>query len=483
MFVKTERKELTSVGVDIGTATFHLIFSKLVLEKDSRSRTEKFEVAQRDIIHMGPIHLTPLKGPNMIDFEKLHEYLLEDYKSAGLALEDIDTGAVIVTGESARRENAESIVRILAGEVGKFVAATAGPNFESVLAAHGAGIVERSRETGRVIMNVDIGGGSSNIAVCKDGRVIDTAAINVGGRLIAFDSDGKVARLENAGQRVAKSLGIEVELGTVIGQEDIVKIAGRLADSLLEAIMGTTESATTNDLMMTPSLKLPVTVDEVTFSGGVAEFIYEREDQDFGDLGRYLAEEIRRRMTRSGLELGRPEHMIRATVIGAGQSSLRVSGSTTFLSPGIDLPIRNVPVIEPHLTINGSVQENVRTAIENALKRFDLRDGDDEFVLAFNGSVKPSYSFLSEFGKGLVAALPRTVRKNKSILLCFSDDVGNSVGNVMKRETGVASDVLSIDEIHLHEGDFVDIGRPVIEGVVVPVIVKTLVFGESVDGK
>ncbi|MHA1771984.1 MAG: ethanolamine ammonia-lyase reactivating factor EutA [Candidatus Thorarchaeota archaeon] len=479
MFVRTERKELTSVGVDVGTATFHIIFSRLLLEKSPTKRTEKFEITKREIVYEGPIHLTPMFNETTIDFESLREFLLEDYASAGFSLEEIDTGAVIITGESARRKNAEEIVSSLAGEAGKFVAATAGPNFESVLAAYGAGVVERSRTSGKVIMNVDIGGGSSNIAICSNGHVIDTAAINVGGRLLAHDGDGTIVRLENACRSTAKTLGLDLNIGDHVDVAVLENVAGSLADALHEFLTGQISTELTRNLMMTPPLQHCNQVDEVTFSGGVAEFIYESESRDFNDLGQFLARAILDRMSETGLHLAVPDHLIRATVIGAGQSSLHVSGSTTFLSPGINLPLKNIPVVEPHLVIEDSIATSVTRSVQEALKRFDLNEGEDEFILTFNGAVKPSYTFLADFGRGLVEALPNTIRQKRPILLCFNDDVGNSVGNVMKRETNIDSDVLSIDELHLHEGDFVDIGKPVVEGVVIPVIVKTLVFGET----
>ncbi|MDF1541325.1 MAG: ethanolamine ammonia-lyase reactivating factor EutA, partial [Candidatus Thorarchaeota archaeon] len=162
MQLKTTRMELTSVGVDIGSSTSHVIFSKIVLEKDLESRTEKFKITERSILHTGPVHFTPFKDPRHIDYDALRDLLLQDYVDAGIEISSIDTGAVIITGETAKKQNAEEIVNALAGEAGKFVAATAGPNFESVLAAYGSGAVNKSEATGQTIMNVDIGGGSSN---------------------------------------------------------------------------------------------------------------------------------------------------------------------------------------------------------------------------------------------------------------------------------------------------------------------------------
>ena len=479
MILKTERQELTSVGVDIGSSTSHIVFSKITLEKDARSRTEKFEIVGREIIHSGPIHLTPFKDAKTIDFETLRDMLLEDYKDAGITVSEIDTGAVIITGETAKKENAEWIVSALAGEAGKFVAATAGPNFESVLAAYGSGAVKISAETDQVVMNIDIGGGSSNIAVCKNGSVIATTAVNVGGRLVAYNDEGVIIRLEETGRRVAQAIGYDIHVGDVITSEQRSAIADALADALIESIRGKQESKITSMLMMAQPLELREEVDCLTFSGGVAEYFYGVEARQFNDLGSMLANSLKERAEQLKLPLAQPDHRIRATVIGAGNFSLRVSGSTTFLSSGLQYPIRNLPVVTPNVVRGNATEENVKRAIELAIKRFDIQEGIDPLILAFADAVRPSYEKLTEFSKGVVSALPRTIKDNKPIMMCFDSDIGNSVGNIMKRETGIKNDILSIDEVKLREGDFVDIGEPIIEGVVVPVIVKTLVFDSS----
>ncbi|TFG09275.1 ethanolamine utilization protein EutA [Candidatus Thorarchaeota archaeon] len=476
MFVKTDRKDLISVGVDIGSSTSHVVFSRITLEKDPMSRSEKFEVADREVLHSGRIHLTPFSDPYTIDFERLEDLLLTDYEQAGFEVTDIDTGAVIVTGETAKKQNAAQIVNALAGETGKFVSATAGPNFEAVLAAHGSGAVSRSERTGETVMNVDIGGGSSNIAICSCGRVIDTSAINVGGRLVAFDEENVITRLEDTGRAVAQLIGLDLRLGGVINESEKQLLAETLASALREAMRGKPTSPASNLLMMTETLREIEGIDVVTFSGGVAEFIYGEETRHFGDLGPHLATAINAEILVNGFRLDRPDHRIRATVIGAGQCSLQVSGSTTFLTSGLSYPLRNLPVVVPQIPRNNGSAESVRHAIREALTRFDLQEGEDSLILAFQDAVRPSYERLTEFSKGVVHALPKTVDSGKPIMMCFDTDVGNSVGNVMKRETGIQNEILSIDEVLLSEGDFVDIGEPIIEGVVVPVVVKTLVF-------
>ncbi|TFG34781.1 hypothetical protein EU527_01630 [Candidatus Thorarchaeota archaeon] len=474
--LKIQRRELTSVGVDIGSSTSHVVFSRLTLEKNQKVPTEKFEIVDRMILYSGPIHLTPFKDAKTIDFEALKELLLQDYKTAGISVTDVDTGAVIITGETAKKENAEWIVNVLAGEAGNFVAATAGPNFESVLAAYGSGAVLRSAENDKTIMNIDIGGGSSNIAVCIDGRVIATAALNVGGRLIATDDEGIIVRLEDTGKKIASLLDIKLELGLMLDIDTKEKIANELANALIEGIQGRTNLESTRMLMMTPPLTYDGEIDLITFSGGVAEYYYGVEGKQFNDLGYILSESIKKKACAYNLPVGEPDQRIRATVIGAGHFSLQVSGSTTFLSSGLDYPIRNVPVIVPYVPGRKASAELIQKAIEEAIKRFDLREGEDRMILAFKDAVRPSYENLMEFVKGVVASLPNTIVKNQPIMMCFDTDIGNSVGNIMRRETGIINEILSIDEISLREGDFIDIGAPIIEDIVVPVVVKTLVF-------
>jgi ethanolamine utilization protein EutA len=474
--LRTQRRELTSVGIDIGSSTSHLVFSKIVLEKNIKSPTEKFEIVDREILYSGPIHLTPFSDAKNIDFSLLRDILLEDYRKAEIVVSDIDTGAVIITGETAKKSNAEWIVNALAGESGKFVAATAGPNFEAVLAAYGSGAVARSLTTGKTIMNADVGGGSSNIAVCKEGRVVVTAAINVGGRLVATDDIGKIDRLEDTGKKIASLNGLNLKIGDTLTEEDRRILAEALADALIEALLGKVTLPSTQLLMMTPPLQFNEQIDMITFSGGVAEYIYATEEGQYNDIGNQLAQSLKNKAHLLGMQIEKPDQRIRATVIGAGNFSLQVSGSTTFLSSGLEYPIRNLPVVVPFTPKRKSSAKDVKKAVVDALTRYDLREGEDRMILSFNDAVRPSYENLAEFAKGVVAALPNTIMYNQPIMMCFDTDIGNSVGNIMRRETGITNEILSIDEISLNTGDFIDIGAPIIEDVVVPVIVKTLVF-------
>ena len=476
--IEVERKVLISVGIDVGTTTSHLVFSELVLEKDEFSRSKKFHIVERNIKHRGRIFFTPLKeGNREIDVETLMPLLLKEYERAGYRVSEIDTGAVIVTGESARKENAELIVERLAQESGKFVAATAGPNFESVISAHGSGAVEYSKENSCRLIHTDIGGGTSNIAVIDNGEIVNTACMNVGGRQLAFGAEGEVVRLEPAGKTVIEELGYEVSLGDVISQRQKEEIANTLASTLVDVLSGSPHSDLSERLMMTDKLPEEALEGDIlySFSGGVAEYIYGKERRDFEDLGRLLGERIRELCEERGLELVETSEKIRATVIGACEFTLQVSGSTTYRSPELGLPLRNLPVVVVNVRKEALSVDHVATQVVAALGRYDISEGEAPIVLAFHDPVGIQYDRLKTFALGLVEALPRTIAGGLPIIIIFDTDVGNSVGNVLYRETGVGN-VLSIDEIFLSEGDFIDVGESIIGNPVFPVVVKSLIF-------
>ncbi|MFV2016492.1 MAG: ethanolamine ammonia-lyase reactivating factor EutA, partial [Candidatus Heimdallarchaeota archaeon] len=101
----------------------------------------------------------------------------------------------------------------------------------------------------------------------------------------------------------------------------------------------------------------------------------------------------------------------------------------------------------------------------------------DNFILAFHNPVSPVYERITKFVKGIEKALNfLTSQETRPLVLVFDTDIGNSVGNILRRETSIKNPIISLDEIYLKEGDFVDIGEPVIERKVFPVVVKSLIF-------
>jgi len=467
--------EILSVGVDVGSSTSHLVFSNLLLKRDQRSVTRRFNIQERNIIYEGRIIHTPLLDDKTIDIKKLTGFFKEEYERAGIDPADIQTGAVIVTGESARKKNARQIAEALSSDAGKFVAATAGPNFESLIAAMGSGAAARSKNENKTILSCDIGGGTSNIAISRNGETLSTSCISVGGRLLGVDSKRKIWRMDEPAKTVMADLGLKHQVGDRISKADIERIAGKFADTLFEVMTGPATSPLARQLMLTSDLNFPGRIDEYSFSGGVAELMYGGLN-NFDDIGHLLADKIKL----SALELSVPvielPNKIRATVIGAGAYSLSISGCSGFRDDKVSFPIRNVPVMRVDVDQSQLSTEHVISQINTSFQRFDLEEGDEIIALYFKDPVRVSYPQMELFAKSIEAALANTIENNLPVILIFETDIACSVGNVIRRETQVKTNLLSLDELKLKEGDWIDIGEPLVGDQVFPVTVKSLVF-------
>jgi len=476
--MEIKRIEILSVGVDVGSSTSHLAFSKLVLIKDEHSVTRRFNIEERNVIYEGRIINTPILGDNTIDINRLTDFFKEEYQRAKIDPEDIQTGAVIITGESARKQNAKQIAEALSNDAGKFVAATAGPNFESLIAALGSGAAARSRDANKTILSCDIGGGTSNIAVTKNGEILSTSCISVGGRVLGVNSKGKIWRIDEPALKVMQHLGLNYKIGDQISKADIESIASTLAETLFEVIRGSAKSALARQLMLTDNLTFPSHIDEYSFSGGIAELMYGGVD-NYDDIGQILADQINSLTPKLSAAVIEPANKIRATVIGAGAYSLSISGSSGFMDDKIPFPIRNVPVIRVDVDRSKLSVEHIISQIKVSFSRFDLDEGDDIIALYFKDPVMASYPQLELFARSIEGALTNSIENKIPIILIFDTDIACSVGSVIRRETDLKTNLLSLDELNLKEGDWIDIGEPLVAGQVFPVTVKSLVFHNS----
>ncbi len=476
-----EHIRLRSAGIDIGSSTSHLVFSELVLVRQGRQLSSRFQVVKRELTYRSRVILTPYSSATQIDTARIGQFIDEAYRDAGIVRSEIDTGAVITTGEAAMKENAGPLIQLFAADAGKFVCATAGPNLESLLAAHGSGAAALSREPGHAtILNVDIGGGTTKFAVCRNGRVLETAAIHVGARLLAWDEDGILRRVEERGRVYAREAGAEVAVGRPAPPPAVLDaVADRMAGLIVRVIGGPPFPEGDEGLWITERLGTPGPFTHLVFSGGVAEYIYGCETSEFGDLGPRLARALLARCPLAGTGRDRvilqPVERIRATCIGASQYTVQVSGNTIFLSDEGILPVRNVPVAAVR-GLDSPSPERVAEQVRRALRRLDLADGDGRFALAVHWHHGPEYAPLSALCRGIVEALPETVAARHPLLLVIDADVAGLVGRILREECGVAGPVACIDQVALREFDYVDIGSLMPDQYVVPVVVKSLVF-------
>ena len=449
---------LCSVGLDVGTTSTQMIVSRLEIENRAGSfSVPELEIGAREILYKSPVHFTPLLDESHVDAAKLKEIIDGEYEKAGIRREQVDTGAVIITGETSRKENARAVLEALSDLAGDFVVATAGPDLESVLAAKGAGAVAYSEETGKTVLHMDIGGGTSNLALIRQGQIESTGCLNVGGRLLKLSKDGTVLYVSPVLNGLCK-----LKSGDTVFREQVEAVAQVLVQALEMAaglreptplLEQLTTKETQKERIATPVCGLVRNDgwngEEVTisFSGGVADCI----DQEhpwlaFGDIGPVLGQCIRKsRLCRKEYRLG--SETIRATVIGAGCHSAQLSGSTVF-HQNVDFPLKNLPVVES--------AEALRTL-------------DGPGVLALQGISSPTYVRVAALAEEIARAFG-----SGPVILALQEDMAKALGQQIALRMGAGAKILCIDRVSLKEGDYLDVGAPV--GPALPVVIKTLIL-------
>jgi ethanolamine utilization protein EutA len=461
---------LTSVGIDIGSSTSHLMFSQLMIGYPSLHQRRP-TVLERRVIARSPILLTPFTGDWNIEAEPLKVLVDATFQKAGLVRDDIDTGAVIITGEAARRDNARKIAELFSDEAGRFVCATAGPNLETIMAAHGSGAVLKSREEGLTVLNIDVGGGTTKVSVIDAGRIRRTSALNIGARLLAHDEGGVMTRLEKAGRRFLADLGYDLDIGAKVEEDLRRRLAARMAHVLFDTLGG--GKPPWDDLYITPPFDDLPPLDGILFSGGVSEYIYGRETSAFGDLGPDLGEEIRKEAKKRGFQIFDSSEGIRATVIGASQYTVQLSGETIHVPEAAKLPVRNLRVFMVHVDWESPVAGRAETAIKKALRERDREVCGAPFVLAFSSPPFFGYGAVQELARGIDEALATLPVEDRPNALVFEQNVGRVVGGILSSKWNLPC----VDEINLSELDFIDVGEVVEGESFVPVVVKSLAFG------
>lgn len=447
-------ERLLSVGLDVGTTTTQLILSGITVEnRASAFAVPSMEITGREILYESPVRFTPLLDDNHVDGAAIRDWVAEQYETAGIRKENVDTGAIIITGETSRKENARVVLENLSSFAGDFVVATAGPDLESVLAAKGAGAVDWSEQTGNRVLHMDIGGGTSNMALIEDGRITATGCMNVGGRLVKF-SEGRVSYVSPVLQGLTP-----LQVGDIPAEAQLWDIAGLLTEAL-EMAAGLRKKTELFDALSTREVTgawecPPGAV--LSFSGGVADCIENvQEAFAFGDLGPMLGQTIRKsRLCQGQYRLG--EQTIRATVIGAGCHSAQLSGSTVFYQ-NVALPVQNLPVA-------AFPQQPEAEAIRQRLRQED----GDTVVIALPGYPSPTYDQVRQLGDMLLQVTDRP-------MVALEGDMAKALGHYLSARLPAGTPCLCIDRVRLQEGSYLDVGQPI--GPALPVVIKTLILSK-----
>jgi ethanolamine utilization protein EutA len=474
---------LVSVGIDIGSSGTQVIFSRINLRRYGEDLTSRYYVVSRETLYQSPVALTPYSSEERIDDAALGKIIDDAYAAANLHPDNIDTGAVILTGEALRRENAQGIARILSEQGGEFVCATAGHHMESLLAAFGSGASRVSHDENKRVLNIDIGGGTTKLALVEKGQVTATAAVHIGGRLQVVDEAGKIVRLDPAGRYHARQAGFSWEKGDVVTQAQLDKVAESMADTLVAALAQRPMPHAVEHLYLTDPILDFGHIDGIMFSGGVGEYVYGRETRDFGDMGRRLGAAIRRRVDAGALgwALLPAGECIRATALGASEYSVQLSGNTSYITkPGELLPRRNLQVVQPPFECEEVIDAaKLAKAIRSHFTAFDLIEGEGEVALALRWQGLPSYERIAAFAEGIRHGLASTIERRKPIYIMLDGDVAQTLGAILREELLVESEILAIDGVMLRDFDYIDLGRIRMPSYTVPVTIKSLVFSED----
>lgn len=475
----TSSREMLSVGIDVGTTTTQVVFSRLLVRDVARlGAMPRLEIDERAVLYTGAPRFTPLRSVDEIDVTAVVDLLREEYAAAGIDPTEVETGAIIVTGETARASNASEILRAVAGLAGDFVVTVAGPSLEAQIAGRGSGAAAWSVDHYTRVTNVDIGGGSSNAAVFELGVLTSAAAIEVGGRLVRIDPDGTVTHLAPPAQAIVEAHAIPLRVGRRASLADLRRFCDVMAELVADLVLGKPLSELPG-LALTGPLELTAPSTSVFVSGGVGWCLHEQlptstvaEVATFGDLGPLFAQALREHPRLSELHLRRPTEDLRATVLGAASQTVTLSGSTIWADAAL-LPLRNLPVVEPLLAGSPDVGD-MTTAIRHAMARWDA---DDQTVaLALDMPWQVGFAELTSLADAVLDAITTTSRPvDAPLVLVTRHDVAKALGQTIN---GRRPDLplVAIDQIGIGEGDFIDIGTPILDGRVVPVSVKTLVF-------
>ena len=471
---------LLSVGIDIGTSTTQLVLSKLHVQNMASSfSVPRIVISEKEVVYKSDICFTPFLSNKKIDANQIKAFVEEQYAKAGIKKEEIQTGAVIITGETVRKENANEVLLTLSGFAGDFVVATAGPDLESMIAAKGAGAHSYSKEHATSVVNVDIGGGTSNLALFVHGELKDTGCLDIGGRLIKVHlSTHEITYISPKLQQIIFQKGYDIALGQTATPNKLKPIIQDMV-KLLEESVGLHEQSNDYEVIVTnKGLKLQNKISCISFSGGVADYIYQETNEDvfrYGDIGILLGKAIADSALIRDFNVVKADETIRATVVGAGSHTTEVSGSTITYTDDI-FPLKNIPILKLSFDDENGSGEVMADAICGKLRWYKVENDLQKVAIAFEGKKNPRFHEIQEYAKGIIQGMQELLKKEYPLMIIVHNDMAKVLGQTLYALMDHKKAVVCIDGIQVENGDYIDIGKPIANGKVLPVVIKTLVF-------
>lgn len=479
-----DSRGLLSVGIDVGTTTTQLVFSRLVVQDVARlGQVPRLAVSAKSVLYESPIHFTPLASPTLVDVETLTALVQQEYRSAGFEPGEIETGAVIVTGEIARAENADAILDAISHLAGDFVVTVAGPSVEAQIAGRGAGVAAYSVEHYTQVTNVDIGGGTANAAIFRVGDHISSSTLAVGGRqLVVERTSGVVRHIAPSGRTIVEALDLPIRIGERVTLAALTAFCDCMAELTADLLEGH-ESDLGRRIQLTPPLQGTAQSTVAFFSGGVGTYYYDPiEIQSLSDalvhddVGPLFAQSLRMNSRIRKMNIKKPAQTLRATVMGASSQTVTLSGSTIWVARAY-LPLRDLPVVRAGTAEQAVAQgspEQIAAALQSAGQRWDAGEETTNIALTLDLPDRLDHPTLIAVAEGVAQYADRR-NGDRPLVMVLERDYAQALGQTLH---GLRPNLplVVIDQVGLGEGDFIDIGLPLLGGRVVPLSVKTLIF-------
>ncbi|MGX7025188.1 ethanolamine ammonia-lyase reactivating factor EutA [Vagococcus hydrophili] len=469
-----------SVGIDLGTSTTQMIISKLHIKNMASSFTiPRITITDKEVVFKSDIMFTPILENNLIDVKAIENFVKTQYEKANISKSDIQIGAVIITGETARKENSSNVLQALSGYAGDFVVATAGPDLESIIAGRGAGAQTYSKEKHTTVVNLDIGGGTTNLALFYDDEVFDTGCLDIGGRLIKVNRQTQV--IEYIAPKIKEIIAkenLDISLGQKTTAEKLQPII-KIMVNTLENSVGIGEKSPYYDMIITnKGLSFNRKIEAISFSGGVADCITQDNLADpfkYGDIGLLLGQGIANSVLVREFEVVKSVETIRATVVGAGSHTADISGSTITYKKEI-LPIKNMPILKLSQQDESGQKAEIAEAIKQKMKWYQLENEFQTIALGIEGEKNPTFQRVLDYAEAIVEGLDLIIQKKEPLVISVQEDMAKALGQCLFSVLPKDYPFVCIDSVKVENGDYIDIGMPVANGNVLPVVVKTLIF-------
>jgi ethanolamine utilization protein EutA len=473
-----QQEEIISAGIDIGTSTTKIVISKFSLMNMAGGiHMPRIEIIDKEVLYRSPIYRTPLLSSTSINIKKVESLVQQEYAKAGIRSQDIKTGAVIITGETATKQNAQEMIHHLSDHAGDFLVATAGPDLEGIIAAKGSGAYEYSKKTGKVIANIDIGGGTANTAVYKAGKLLGTCTLHIGGRLIEF-TGSQINNISPPIKEIFQLWGLPVKEGDH-RSDSIIKNLTDFMASVIARMLTKEFLETDQPLLLGHAPNWQEEIGAIMFSGGVSECLYHNESgapvtAHYNDIGEILAASLRESKELSQWPWIKPNETVRATVLGAGTQTTEISGATIQVD-SCQLPVRNLPVYQ--IPFSQDLQEGIKklpAAVERAVEMYDPQREGQNFALYLTEIPYLGFRDIQTLAAAILESIKVKPKGEQPLVIVLESDHAKVLGQTLKVQKP-NQNIVCIDQILVENGDYIDIGH-LLKTSVVPVVIKTLTF-------